>query len=221
MTLFPILIINDIIELVNDMNKEKILDMISTLIFIVGVILFIVYKNNMLIALTIAGVVGLLFYVSAFIPFVIGIIKLTKQKQYRIAFIHSLCLLAIFGHSISESTLLFTPNIQGMYLTIVFYLPVMRYTKDKYYNELEEDLNKQQISDMVANKEMICQFISAMIMGLIVAFISTFTTSYILTNSGALLAYFIIVGVLLIALFIVPIIVSIRGKKSINISSIV
>ena len=67
MTLFPILIINDIIELVNDMNKEKILDMISTLIFIVGVILFIVYKNNMLVALTIAGVVGLLFGIIAFI----------------------------------------------------------------------------------------------------------------------------------------------------------
>ena len=163
------------------------------------------------------GVVGLLLYISAFIPFVIGVVKLVKQKQYRIAFIHSLCLFAIFGHSISESTLFFTPNIQGMYLTIVFYLPIIRYTKEKYFNELEEDLNKQQINDTVANKEMICQFISAMIMGLIVAFISTFATSYILTNSGALLAYFIVIGVLLIALFIVPIIVSIHGNKSINI----
>ena len=95
------------------------------------------------------GVVGLLFYASAFIPFVIGVVKLVKQKQYRIAFIHSLCLFAVFGHSISESTLFFTPNIQGMYLTIVFYLPITRYTKEKYFNELEEDLNKQQISDMV------------------------------------------------------------------------
>lgn len=163
------------------------------------------------------GIVGLLFYASAFIPFAIGVVKLVKQKQYRIAFIHSLCLFAIFGHSISESTLFFTPNIQGMYLTIVFYLPVTRYTKEKYFNELEEDLNKQQISDMVANKEMICQFISAMIMGLIVAFICTFTTSYILTNSGVLLAYFIVIGVLLIALFIVPVVISVHGNKSINI----
>lgn len=49
------------------MNKEKILDIVSALVFVVGVILFVIYKNNLLVSLTIVGIAGLLFGIIAFI----------------------------------------------------------------------------------------------------------------------------------------------------------
>ena len=54
------------------MKKENILDILSFIIVIVGVVLFVIYKNNMTISLTIIGCVGVLF----------GISSIVKGEQY-------------------------------------------------------------------------------------------------------------------------------------------
>ena len=56
------------------MKKENILDILSFVIVIVGVILFVIFKNNMTISLTIIGCVGVLF----------GISSIVKGEQYGI-----------------------------------------------------------------------------------------------------------------------------------------
>ena len=54
------------------MKKENILDILSFIIVIAGVILFVIFKDNMKISLTIIGCVGLLF----------GIISIIKNETY-------------------------------------------------------------------------------------------------------------------------------------------
>ena len=54
------------------MKKENILDILSFIIVIAGVILFVIFKDNMKISLTVIGCVGLLF----------GIMSIIKNETY-------------------------------------------------------------------------------------------------------------------------------------------
>lgn len=159
------------------------------------------------------GVVGLLFYVAAFVPFLLGIIKSFKQKQYRFAFIHTLCMLGIFGHSVSESTILFTPNIEGMYMTIVFYLPVVNILKQKYFDELEKEVNENKQEVVAFSKEKVIYFVQVIILGSIIALATTLILKGFVNNTSALIAYIIGITALLLAFILIPLIIKIIDKK--------
>ena len=69
-----------------------------------------------------------------------------RKKNYRFAFIYGLCFIAIMGHSISESTTLFTPNVGGLYFGFVFILPILNIIHEKRFNDLKQDLLSQEVS---------------------------------------------------------------------------
>ena len=77
------------------------------------------------------GIIGLTIY---------ALIKHIKNKRYRFAIIYGLCFLAIFGHSMTESTTLFTPNVGGLYFSFVFVLPVLNTIQEKRFAELKNDV---------------------------------------------------------------------------------
>ena len=77
------------------------------------------------------GIIGLIIY---------AFIKHIKNKRYRFAIIYGLCFLAIFGHSMTESTTLFTPNVGGLYFSFVFVLPVLNTIQEKRFAELKNDV---------------------------------------------------------------------------------
>lgn len=162
------------------------------------------------------GIVGLLFYISAFIVFILGIVKLFKKKQYRVGFIYALCVIGIFGHSISESTMFFTPNIQGMYLTIVFYLPVVNVTKEKYFDELKQDIAQTQREEVSINASKVYYFVQVLLMGSIIALATTLLINIHVDNINMLITYLIGIGVLFVALFALPLVMVIKDKKNLK-----
>lgn len=164
------------------------------------------------------GIFGVIFYVSAFVPFAFGVIKLIKKKQYRLAFIHTICVLGVIGHSIAESTTFFTPNIQGMYLTIVFYLPVVNVTKENYFAELKEkSISQIQKEEPKVDIAKVFRFLELMSMGLISAMVSSLTITYLHTNTGVLVAYFITIAILIVSLLITPLLSLICNDKKTSI----
>lgn len=93
------------------------------------------------------GLLGLLVYIGALGLFVYSLIKVIKQKRYRFAFIYGLCFLAILAHAVTESTMLFTPNIQGCFLTLGFYLPVVNVLQEKHFATLKEETKVEEATD--------------------------------------------------------------------------
>lgn len=162
------------------------------------------------------GIIGLLFYVSAFIPFLLGVIKLIKTKHYRVAFIYTLCVIGAIGHSLTESTTFFTPNIQGMYLTIVFYLPVVNALKEKYFVELKEDVAHAEQGVVEINPTKVYYFIQTILMGSIIALATTLLLNIRMDNTNILIIYLIGIGVLFLGLFVLPIVMIIKDKKSVK-----
>ena len=162
------------------------------------------------------GIVGLLFYLFAFVVFVLGIVKLIKKKQYRVAFIYGLCVIGVFGHSISESTMFFTPNIQGMYLTIVFYLPVANITKEKYFDELREDIAQTQREEVSINTAKVYYFVQLLLMGSIIALATTLLLNIRMDNINILITYVIGIGALFAGLFALPLVMVFKDKKNLK-----
>ena len=116
------------------------------------------------------GLIGEILYLSLFVAFAIGIIKLLKKREYRVAYLYTLCVACLLGHSIAESTMFFTPNFGGTYLAIIFFLPVANETKAKHFEALKNDLLETEI--VKEKRESILYFISTLVMGLLVAFAS-------------------------------------------------
>lgn len=162
------------------------------------------------------GIFGILFYGSAFVPFIFGVYHLIKKKQYRVALIYLLCVVGALGHSISESTTFFTPNIQGMYLTIVFYLPVVNATKEKYFAELKEDVTQTQQEAVVIDATKVYYFIELLLIGSIIALASTLLINICFDNINILTTYLIGIGVLFLGLCVLPLIMIIKDKKSVK-----
>ena len=162
------------------------------------------------------GVLGLLFYAFAFVPFALGIIKLINKKQYRFAFIYSLCLIGIMGHSLTESTTFFTPNIQGMYLTIVFYLPVANITKDKYFERLKEETVQLPQEETSIDRNKAYYFVETLLMGSIIALAASLLINIRYNDFSILIAYLIGIGWLIIGLFVLPLLLMLKEKMTIK-----
>ena len=120
------------------------------------------------------GLLGVLMYAALLLTFVFGLAKLIKIKQYRVAYLYSLCFVGILAHSIAESTTFFTPNIGGMYITLIFFLPVAKETKYNHLKELNRDLQYTEIVHNKVTPTNICYFINSMLIGLIIAMLSVF-----------------------------------------------
>ena len=91
------------------------------------------------------GVIGLSVYLGIIGLTVYCFIRHIQRKNYRFVFIYGLCFLCIIAHGITESTTLFTPNIGGLYFGFVFILPVLNILQEKRFNEIKEDLLKEEL----------------------------------------------------------------------------
>ena len=158
------------------------------------------------------GLLGLSLYIGLLSVFVVGIVKLIKNKQYRVAYMYGICFLGILAHSITESTMLFVPNTEATFLTIVFFLPVANATKEKYFNELDDDLQRQPDVLIKPNKLDVLQFAFKTLLGLLVAFAFTFLLRPMHTMRRLVVLYIVATSLVLIALVAVAIIL-IRNKS--------
>ena len=157
------------------------------------------------------GLLGVLMYAALLSTFVFGLAKLIKIKQYRVAYLYSLCFVGILAHSIAESTTFFTPNIGGMYITLIFFLPVAKETKYNHLKELNRDLQYTKIVHNKVTPTNICYFINSMLIGLIITMLSVFLCKNSATNPMhntemiicIAVACFLIVGLIVPPLYLV------------------
>ena len=158
------------------------------------------------------GILGLLTYLGIFVVYAFGIIRLFNKKQYRVAFFSLICVVGLLAHGIAESTMFLTPNIGGTYGTLIFLLPVINATKDKYFDELNNDLQNSRKEEVKITINDLCYFINSLAIGLLIALLLTLTIGYMYSNLPALIAYIVIAVVTLASLFITPLIVSLINK---------
>ena len=159
------------------------------------------------------GLLGLLLYLSLLSMFVVGIVKLIKNKKYRVAYIYGICFLGVLAHSVTESTMLFVPNIEGTYLTMVFFLPVVNATKEKYFVELNKDLQKQKTPLVKPHTGDVLYFIGTILLSIIVAFAASFSVRPIYSHPRLLTAYIIVASIAALALVGIFVALILMSKK--------
>ena len=152
------------------------------------------------------GLFGACLYIVLLSTFGAGLIKLCKKQQYRVAFMYGICFLGLLAHSITESTMFFAPNIEGTFITIVFFLPVANATKDKYFAELNNDLQNQAIVLNNPNKLDLLQFAFKALVGLLAAFAFTFVLGPLRKMNPLTIVYIVLTSLVLVLLVAVGII---------------
>ena len=160
------------------------------------------------------GLLGLICYFALLSTFIFGLVKLIKIKQYRIAFLYSLCFFGLLVHNIAESTTFFTPNIGGMYITLIFFLPVAKETKYKYLAELNRELQETEIPTHKLSKNEICYCLVSLLFGLVISVAGVFLCLGNTTGLPELIVCICLLSVLVIALFIAPVILGARDWRT-------
>lgn len=160
------------------------------------------------------GLLGLLVYFAGLGLFIYSLVILVKKKQYRFSFIYGLCFLAILVHAVTESTVLFTPNIQGCFLTLGFYLPVVNVLQEKRFTTLKEETNTQVVEIDSNNKGKTLPYLVSILLGLGVAIIIASGTC--LDKRLNEMKYFFSIGMSIIAfsIFMPYLLFNIRKDKS-------
>ena len=159
------------------------------------------------------GLFGLLLYLALLSAFVVGIVHLIKNKKYRVAYIYGICFLGVMAHSVTESTMLFVPNIEGTYLTMVFFLPVVNASKEKYFVELNKDLQKQNTPLVKPHRGDVLYFIGTFLLSIIVAFATSFSIRPIYSHPRLLTAYIVVASIAAVALVGIFVTLILMSKK--------
>ena len=147
------------------------------------------------------GLIGACIYIGILGLTVYALVKHIQKKNYRFAIIYGLCFTAILGHSMTESTTLFTPNVGGLYFSFVFVLPILNIIQEKRFKELRDDVVNADVSQEILNPSLLTN-------GLIIL-ISSFAIARILNLALSLDAFSTILvslAVFLIGLVIISLI---------------
>ena len=162
------------------------------------------------------GLFGLLLYLALLSAFIVGIVKLLKNKKYRVAYIYGICFLGILAHSVTESTMFFVPNIEATYLTMIFFLPVVNASKEKYFLELNKDLQKQKTPLVKPYRGDVLYFTGTTLLSIIVAFATSFSIRSIYSHPTLLIFYIVVASIAALALIGVFIALILMSKKDGN-----
>ena len=154
------------------------------------------------------GIVGLLMYLGLIGLTTYSLILYIRKKNYRFAFIYGLCFISILGHSISESTTLFTPNVGGLYFGFVFVLPILNILQEKRFNELKQDLLTVQVSKEKIKKS---TFTNLIVLTLACAFVAIICMRLFALDVFS--AIIVLLALLVISLIIISLI---RKNKEYN-----
>lgn len=147
------------------------------------------------------GILGLVIYVALIGLIIFSFVLHIRKKNYRFAFIYGLAFIAILFHSVFESTTFFTPNLEGLYITIIFALPVISTLQSKHFNELKESLENEEIS----NEKIKAQTVFVTIVLFVASILITKIASNV-ANLELFSALIILITLLLISLVIADII---------------
>ena len=104
----------------------------------------------------------------------------------------------------AESTTFFTPNIGGMYATLIFFLPVAKETKYNRLKLLNKDLQEREIPTNKLSNSEICYCLVSLLVGLVLAVASLFLCMGNTFSTPELVIYICLLSVLVLALFISP-----------------
>ena len=98
------------------------------------------------------GLLGAIIYVGILGLIVFSLIKHLRNKNYRFVFIYGLAFVAVVLHSIAESTMMFTPNVGGVFFGFVVALPILNVLQEKRLNKLKEDLKVVEVKPETISK---------------------------------------------------------------------
>ena len=160
------------------------------------------------------GLLGVLAYTALLSTFIVGLVRLVKIKQYRVAYLYSLCFFGVLVHGIAESTTFFTPNIGGMYITLVFFLPVAKETKYNRLKLLNRNLQEREIPTHKLSKNEISYCLVSLLVGFVISFASVFLCVDKVTSVPEIITYISLLSVSVIVLFVAPLLLGARDKRS-------
>lgn len=149
------------------------------------------------------GLVGLSLYAIMLILFIKGIIKLLIKKQFRIAFFYGLCVAGLLAHGMAESTMFFTPNVGGTYMTLVFFIPVLNCNKSKYFEELNNDLQQLELEEIKVKNKDILYYISVVLIGFAISTATSFVIQTFYNYMVAVVIYIVILSISLVGLWLI------------------
>ena len=159
------------------------------------------------------GLLGLFIYLAALGLFVYSLVILLKKKQYRFSFIYGVCFLALLVHAVTESTVFFAPNIQGCFLTLGFYLPVVNVLQEKHFASLKEDTKAQEMTLDSNRQGKALPCLASILLGLGIAFVIASGTC--LDKRFDEVKYFFSIGMTIVAfsIFVPYLLFNVRKDK--------
>lgn len=139
------------------------------------------------------GLLGASIYLGVLGLSVFAFVKHMRKKNYRFVFIYGLAFLAIIMHSIAESTMIFTPNVGGLYFGFCFALPVLNILQEKRFNELKEDLVSYDIKKEKFSKNSIFIALIYLVVAAIIARIIKMITHVDIFSAALILMMLVII----------------------------
>lgn len=147
------------------------------------------------------GIFGVVVYASLICLVIFSFLLHIRKKNYRFAFIYGLVFIAILFHSIFESTTFFTPNVEGLYIGLIFILPVLNVLQSKQFERLSDSLEKEEVKkEKISGQTVIVSFVFASISIFIAKVIA------IVANTELFSSLVILITLLLLSLLITDII---------------
>ena len=159
------------------------------------------------------GIIGLISYLGVIGLFGFGIVKMFKKKQYRVACLYTLCFCGLLVHGVAESTLFMAANTSSVYMTLVFYIPVINAVQDKKFKELNEDLQQTEVVEKKPVKNDIVYTVQTLLLGLFMAFAASIALAHVYRNLALLIVYICVASVSLVAYLVTPIFVNVVFSK--------
>ena len=117
------------------------------------------------------GLLGAITYVGVLGLVVFSLIQQLRRKNYRFVFIYGLAFVSVVLHSIAESTMMFTPNVGGVFFGFVVALPILNVLQEKRLTELKEDLLSVEVKKEPISKNAYIVVLVSLMMATIVAII--------------------------------------------------
>lgn len=168
-------------EHIFDLLKGNPLDFIFGLGHVTGPKIFQVYNasafsvksahNGVMEVFLRYGLLGALTYIGVLGLIIFSLFLHLRRKNYRFVFIYGLAFASVVLHSIAESTMMFTPNVGGVYFGFVIALPILNVLQEKRLKELKEDLLSLETNKVTVSKNAFLVGIISILMATIVSII--------------------------------------------------
>ena len=146
------------------------------------------------------GLLGAITYVGILGLIVFSLILHIRKKNYRFVFIYGLAFASVVLHSIAESTMMFTPNVGGVFFGFVVAIPILNILQEKRMNELKEDLINLETTKTPLSKNVYIVAILSIMAATIVSIIIKKIASLDIFSTILILLMQLVIGVVVLVL---------------------